>query len=53
MEGLGEMGVKETEDKVPVLLEFTIQWGKQTVKAIHQVIHNAVEWLMKKNSKGN
>lgn len=39
VEGAGEMGVKETEDKGPVLLEFTIQCGKQTVKAIHQVTH--------------
>lgn len=38
VEGAGEMGGKETENKVPVLLEFTIQRGKQTMKTMHQVM---------------
>ena len=35
--GRGAEG-KETEDKVPVLLEITTEWGKQTVR-INQVTY--------------
>lgn len=36
---MGDRVGEETEYKVPDLLEFTTEWGKQTLKTKHQVIY--------------